>query len=109
VYAFNPDPECSAKARLKRSFGDDATGKIEDTRSESILNRLTMLLVKLDRDHPTEGWHGYLQADGPRWERNVTRDPYHLIVPNGIRGVAIPIRAFALDPQERPLLAESGR
>jgi len=65
----DPDPECSAKVRLKRSLGEDATSRIDDTRSESILSRLTMLLATLHRDHPAEGWGGYLQADGPRWER----------------------------------------
>ena len=65
----DPDPECSGKVRLKRSLGEDATARIDDTQSESILSRLTMLLAALHRDHPAEGWSGYLQADGPRWER----------------------------------------
>lgn len=65
----DPDPGCSAKVRQKRIFGDDVTGLIDDSRAESIVNRLVKLLMKLDRDHPSEGWGQYLVGDTPRWER----------------------------------------
>lgn len=67
----DPDPACSAKVRQKRIFGDEATRLIDDSPAESIVNRLVKLLVKLDRDHPSEGWSEYLTGDAPKWERIV--------------------------------------
>jgi hypothetical protein len=65
----DPDPGCSAKVRQKRVFGDNVTSLIDDSREESIVNRLVKLLVKLDHDHPSDGWSQYLVGDTPRWER----------------------------------------
>jgi pimeloyl-ACP methyl ester carboxylesterase len=65
----DPDPSCSGDVRQKRIFGDNVTRKIDDKPAESIVNRLVKLLKTLDRDHPSEGWGGYLTDDGPRWER----------------------------------------
>jgi dienelactone hydrolase len=67
----DPDPGCSAKVRQKRIFGDNITDLIDDSPAESIVNRLVKLLVKLDHDHPSDGWSQYLVADTPRWERIV--------------------------------------
>ena len=67
----DPDPGCSAKVRQKRIFGDNVTNLIDDSPAESIVNRLVKLLVKLDHDHPAEGWSEYLVGDKPRWERIV--------------------------------------
>jgi hypothetical protein len=65
----DPDPGCSAKVREKRIFGNDVTRRINDTPAESIVNRLVKLLMRLDRDHPSEGWGDYLDSGGLRWER----------------------------------------
>jgi hypothetical protein len=65
----DPDPACSAKVRQKRIFGDDVTRRIDDTPAESIVNRLAKLLVKLDHDHPSDGWGQYLADGAPKWER----------------------------------------
>jgi pimeloyl-ACP methyl ester carboxylesterase len=67
----DPDPNCSAKVRQKRIFGDDVTDRIDDSPAESIVNRLVKLLVKLDHDHPSEGWSEYVDGDKPKWERIV--------------------------------------
>lgn len=67
----DPDPRCSANVRQKRIFGDDVTNLIDDSPAESIVNRLVKLLVKLDHDHPSDGWSEYLNGDVPRWERIV--------------------------------------
>lgn len=67
----NPDPACSAKVRQKRVFGDNITDLIDDSPAESIVNRLVKLLLKLDQDHPSDGWSQYLVGDKPRWERIV--------------------------------------
>jgi hypothetical protein len=64
----DPDPACSGKVRMKRTFGDNVTRRIDDYREESIVNRLTRLLEALHRDHPAEGWGRYLQGEAPRWE-----------------------------------------
>jgi hypothetical protein len=69
VCPLDPDPACSAKVRQKRIFGEDVSRRIDDTPAESIVNRLVKLLVKLDRDHPSEGWGRYLDGGGLRWER----------------------------------------
>lgn len=65
----DPDPSCSGDVRQKRIFGDNVTRKIDDRPAESIVNRLVKLLRTLDRDHPSEGWGGYLTGDEPRWDR----------------------------------------
>ncbi len=66
----NPDPECNAHFRQKRIFGDDVTSVIDDTRAESIVNRLTKLLDYLSEHDPSQGWNTYLLPDGsPNWAR----------------------------------------
>jgi dienelactone hydrolase len=65
----NRDPRCSEKFRQKRIFGDDVTGVIDDTPSESVVNRLVKLLGVLQRDHPDERWSDYLENGAPRWSR----------------------------------------
>lgn len=64
-----PDPDCAEKVRRKRIFGEDVTGLIDDRRDESIVARLTTLLVALDRAHPDEGWSRYLSEGKPEWTR----------------------------------------
>lgn len=69
VCARNRDPDCSEKVRRKRIFGDDVTSLIDDRPEESIVNRLTKLLVALDHDHPADGWAQYLEHGQPDWTR----------------------------------------
>jgi len=64
-----PDPRCAEKVRLKRVFGDDATPLIDDAPEESIVARLTKLLLKLDREHPDQGWSTYLVQGRLDWSR----------------------------------------
>lgn len=63
------DPDCSEKVRRKRIFGDDVTSLIDDRPDESIVSRLTKLLIALDRDHPADGWAQYLENGRPNWTR----------------------------------------
>jgi hypothetical protein len=65
----DPDPDCSARVRRKRIYGDDVSRRIDDTPAEAIVNRLVKLLAKLGRDHPSEGWNQYLDGEAPRWDR----------------------------------------
>lgn len=64
-----PDPDCAEKVRRKRIYGDDVTGLIDDRPNESIVSRLTVLLVALDRAHPSDGWSRYLRDGRPDWTR----------------------------------------
>jgi dienelactone hydrolase len=64
-----PDPRCSEKVRQKRIYGDDVTRLIDDTREESIVNRLTKLLTKLQHDHPDGDWEDYLENGQLKWSR----------------------------------------
>jgi hypothetical protein len=65
----NPDPDCAAKFRQKRLFGDDTTDVIDDQPHEAIIPRLVDLLKYLDEKHPDEGWGGYLKDGQPKWSR----------------------------------------
>jgi acetyl esterase/lipase len=65
----NPSPFCSGNVREKRIYGHDVTPLIDDRPEESIVNRLTKLLQTLEREHPGEGWDGYLDGAQPRWSR----------------------------------------
>jgi hypothetical protein len=63
----SPDAACFEKVRRKRIYGDDATSLIDDRPDESIVQRLTKLLVGLDRAHPAEGWSHYLEDGQLVW------------------------------------------
>ncbi len=65
----NRDPKCAEKFRQKRIFGDDVIDVIDDRPAESVVNRLTKLLLKLQLDHPGEGWSDYLDGDKLKWNR----------------------------------------
>jgi len=62
-----PDPDCAEKVRRKRIFGEDVTPLIDDRAEESIVARLTKLLLALDREHPGDGWGHYLKDGAPDW------------------------------------------
>ena len=65
----NPDPNCAESVRRKRIYGDNATSLIDDRPEESIVSRLTKLLVALDTRHPDEGWSRYLAKGEPDWTK----------------------------------------
>ena len=65
----DPDPRCAEKVRQKRVFGEDDTRLIDDTREESIVNRLVKLIEKLGREHPDDRWDDYLENGKPKWSR----------------------------------------
>jgi len=64
----NPDPRCSQMFREARIYGG-GSGLVDDAPQESIVNRLTKLLVMLDGEHPADGWGGYLENGQPKWSR----------------------------------------
>jgi acetyl esterase/lipase len=55
--------------RRKRIFGEDVTSLIDDRAEESIVARLTRLLIYLDRQHPADKWSQYLKDGQPDWSR----------------------------------------
>jgi hypothetical protein len=63
------DPNCAAKFRRKRIFGDDVSALIDDAPQDAILNRFTMLLRYLALNDQAGDWQQYLQDDQPRWDR----------------------------------------
>ncbi|WP_297513710.1 hypothetical protein [uncultured Caulobacter sp.] len=67
----DPDPACSSDFRRMRVFGDGPSKAVSNSRAESIQARLAALLVKLEKDHPGEGWGGYLKGGAPDWSRIV--------------------------------------
>jgi len=67
----DPDPACSSDFRRMRMFGDGPSKVVSNSRAESVQARLAALLVKLDKDHPGEGWGGYLKDGAPDWSRIV--------------------------------------
>lgn len=66
-----PDPACSAEFRRMRIYGDGTSldPAIDNTRAESIVNRLAKLLQYLDRHERNRGWAGYLANGAPNWSR----------------------------------------
>ncbi len=66
-----PAANCSSEFRHWRIFGIGAHPPIGGTGADSIVNRLTKLLVYLDGQHPGEGWGGYLAEGAPDWSRIV--------------------------------------
>jgi hypothetical protein len=65
----DPDPRCAERVRMRRIFGIGRVSQIDDRPEESIVNRLVMLLRELDRDHPGQGWAGYLSGGEATWGR----------------------------------------
>lgn len=65
------DPACAETFRRMRIFGDGSAldPDIDNTRAESIVNRLVKLLQYLDRRAPRRGWAGYLDNGAPNWDR----------------------------------------
>jgi predicted esterase len=56
-----PDPACSEKFRRMRVYGDGTIDRsIDNTRPESIVNRLAKLLQYLDAREPQRKWGSYL-------------------------------------------------
>lgn len=67
----NPSPTCSGEFRRKRIYGDGKSAVVDIPPAESIVNRLVRVLEYLERQHPGEGWGGYLSNGAPDWSRIV--------------------------------------
>jgi hypothetical protein len=69
VCPSNPDPDCAAKTRQKRLYGNNTINVIDDEPQDAIVPRLVWLLKYLDREYPGEKWGRYLSGDGINWSR----------------------------------------
>jgi predicted esterase len=67
----DPDRACSANFRARRIFGGNARSPVENTQSETIVNRLVKLLSYLQEHDAARHWDGYLLNGEPNWSRIV--------------------------------------
>lgn len=67
----NASPECSGNFRQRRIFGGEVKSVVENTQSETIVNRLVTLLQYLDAHDAAAGWGRYLEDGAPRWSQIV--------------------------------------
>jgi hypothetical protein len=65
------DPDCHQKLRLQITEGGPTTGLISMSAADSIINRITKLLVWLGRNRPNESWGSFIQNGEPNWEKVV--------------------------------------
>jgi hypothetical protein len=63
------DPDCFARFRTDRLWGDGALPALATPPAEAIVWRLTHLLRQLAQDYPNEAWDQYLAGDEPAWAR----------------------------------------
>jgi predicted esterase len=66
-----PDPSCPANFRARRIFGGNGTSPVENSQSETIVNRLVKLLGYLQEHEAAQHWDGYLLDGEPNWGRIV--------------------------------------
>ncbi len=71
VCTGSSDRNCSGSMRLEILDGIDRSTFVNVTPANSIDNRLTKLLVYLDRQFPDEEWSRFLNHGEPRWSRIV--------------------------------------
>ena len=67
--ALRADPDCAAKFREKRIYGNNSFSLISDQPQDAIVHRLGKLLAYLDRTDPNGHWATYLQAGEVNWKR----------------------------------------
>lgn len=64
------DADCHGKVRNEVMTGTDASPLVAVPTTESVLHRLTKLLLWLHAQSPAEGWGGFLRPNGePDWSR----------------------------------------
>jgi len=67
----SPDPDCSAKFRQMRIWGDVAHAPVTNSHAEAVETRLVRQLQWLAAHQPAAGWDAFLAGDQPRWDRIV--------------------------------------
>lgn len=64
-------PDCAARFRQQRVWGDAPSELMSDQSHDAIVSRLSKLLQHLAKIEPHADWETYLQANQPKWERIV--------------------------------------
>ncbi len=68
ICPYQNDPDCHEKIRKEIIYGEDALESLQISLPNSVVNRLSKLLLYLDEKHPGEGWGQYVTADlAPVW------------------------------------------
>ncbi len=62
------DPNCHEKLRQEIIDGVDRSPVVEISSANSIINRLTRVLVYLEQQQPEQGWGQYLENGNPKWD-----------------------------------------
>ncbi len=63
------DPDCHWKYHQEVLFGTDTSGTVTVDSTNSIVNRITKLLIYLHANYPSENWDAYLTASNTvKWE-----------------------------------------
>lgn len=60
--AANNGPECSENARLEIIYGSPLSDLVDVDEANSIVNRLTKLLIYLELNFPGKGWENYIDV-----------------------------------------------
>jgi hypothetical protein len=71
VCSASPDSNCFDHFRQEIVFGTPVSARVEVDSVNSIVNRLSELLVYLAKDDPAGGWDQFLKGDQPRWDKIV--------------------------------------
>ncbi len=68
---LNRNLDCYGDARMEVIDGIDRSPLVDVSRANSIENRLRKLLLRLQADHPGDGWQQYLDGSQITWARTV--------------------------------------
>jgi hypothetical protein len=63
------DTTCHRRARLEIIDGQDRHPEISVNQANSIVNRLTKLLIHLQKNYPDQNWQQFLSNGNPDWPR----------------------------------------
>jgi hypothetical protein len=73
VFCPRKPAACSGNFRRMRIYGDGISidPSLDNTKAETIVNRLVKLLTYLDSRDPQQNWSAYLEGGAPNWSRIV--------------------------------------
>lgn len=65
------DVDCAEAFTVEKAYGTDETSVLTIDEPNSVVGRLTRLLVGLDNKFPGSGWDAYLERGAPKWSNIV--------------------------------------
>jgi pimeloyl-ACP methyl ester carboxylesterase len=68
TFINSTDKEAFNKFRQELDFGTPASDSVDVDSLNSIINRITKLVIYLAKTRPAEGWNNFLDDDKIRWE-----------------------------------------